>query len=171
MTDSRCRTADECQRPKAWSTSSPSAAAIASRFGAREHGPVDLDRLPPGQPAGQRRHVCEFSQLAGRHAIERLLRQSVGPLPGQLEGAKFFGLVECDGSTSIGRPQTAAIDLDCHSSGASTARGRPVTSAGAGPLTAASQTGGTASDSGVLFGLPVDPDLRKRTWPHWPDVL
>jgi len=45
------------------------------------------------------------------------------------------------------------------------------TCVGTGSLTAVSQTGGTAPDSGVLCGHPVDPDLRKRTRQHWPDVL
>ncbi len=42
---------------------------------------------------------------------------------------------------------------------------------GAGTITVVSRTGGTASDSGVLYGHPVDPDLRKQTRPHWPDAL
>lgn len=37
----------------------------------------------------------------------------------------------------------------------------PVTCTGVGPLTAVSQTGGTAPDPGVLVGHPVDPDVRK----------
>ena len=40
-----------------------------------------------------------------------------------------------------------------------------------GSLTAVSHTGGTAPDSGILFGHPVDPDLREQTRPHWPDVF
>jgi hypothetical protein len=39
------------------------------------------------------------------------------------------------------------------------------------PLTAFSRTGWTALDLGVLSGHPADPDLRKRTSAHWPDVL
>jgi hypothetical protein len=38
------------------------------------------------------------------------------------------------------------------------------------PLTALSQTAGTAPDSGVLSGHSMDPDLRKQTSAHWPDV-
>jgi hypothetical protein len=33
-------------------------------------------------------------------------------------------------------------------------------------LTAVSQTGWTAPDSGILDGHPVDPDLRKQTPAH-----
>lgn len=47
----------------------------------------------------------------------------------------------------------------------------PATSIGPRCLTAVSQTGGTALDSGILYGRPVDPDLRKRTRLHWPDAL
>jgi len=41
----------------------------------------------------------------------------------------------------------------------------------ASPLTAVLQTDGAASDAGVLYGHPMDPDLRKRTRLHWPDAL
>ena len=37
-------------------------------------------------------------------------------------------------------------------------------------LTAISQTGRTAPDSGVRDGHPADPDLRLRTLAHWPDT-
>jgi hypothetical protein len=39
-----------------------------------------------------------------------------------------------------------------------------------GPLTAVSQTGGTAPDCGVRVGRRVDPDLRLRIPAHWPDI-
>jgi hypothetical protein len=35
-------------------------------LGAGENGAVDVDRLPPGQPAGQGRHAGKFGQLIRR---------------------------------------------------------------------------------------------------------
>jgi hypothetical protein len=39
-----------------------------------------------------------------------------------------------------------------------------------GALTVVSQTGGTAPDSDVRTGHPLDPDLLRRTWAHSPDA-
>jgi len=47
---------------------------------------------------------------------------------------------------------------------------RPTWGHGPGSLTALSQTGGTAPDSGVHVGRPVDPDLWRRIPAHGPDT-
>jgi hypothetical protein len=74
---------------------------------------VDVDRLPPGQPAGQGRHAREFGQLVRRRAIQRP-RQPVSPQPRQIERAERLGVIERDEFAVIGRHRAAVSDLAIH---------------------------------------------------------
>jgi hypothetical protein len=92
----------------------PAPRLYAASRGTGQNRPVYLDRLPPGQPARQRRHAREFGQRVRRTAIVHRPRHPVGPPGRQFKRANILGLIERDGLAAIGRHRVAVSDLVFH---------------------------------------------------------